>query len=98
MAEPIKMPFWGQTRVSPRNLTLDEDPDPPRGRGTFKGETYRPTAMYLITNAFRIATEVHTTDKCIFRRKGDRSFHVTAACAWNSLPTSDTTIRYDTVD
>jgi len=28
-AEPIEMPFWMWTRVSPENNVLDEGPDPP---------------------------------------------------------------------
>jgi len=34
-SEPIEMPFWGLTRVGPRNHILDRGPDPPRGRGNF---------------------------------------------------------------
>jgi len=38
MAEPIEMPFGLRTRVGPENHVLDGGPDPPMGRGNFKGK------------------------------------------------------------
>jgi len=36
-AEPIDMPFWMKTRVSPGNHLLDEGAYPPMGRDNFRG-------------------------------------------------------------
>ena len=48
-AAPIELPFGLRTWVGPWNHVLDEDTDPPMGRGKFLGENGRPIVKYRDT-------------------------------------------------